>query len=310
MEIIKKEIGYRTIKSSALTIGSYDGLHLGHISLLKLMVNFAKKNHLPSVLVTFDPHPKQILSKNKIKLITSFKIKMDLIEKIGIDFVYVINFTNKFSKMSAVDFLNKIINPTFNPKKIYIGFDHHFGNKREGDQNLLLKYGKKNNIDIEVVESLNNKGEKVSSSKIRKYVELGKMKTVSSLLGSFFIIESIVVHGSGRGSSLGFPTANINPIEKNQLIPKNGVYLIRGSINGQYVFGMCNLGIRPTFNEDDFVIEVHFFHNSLNDIYGLILRIEFLERIRNEIKFPSSKKLVQQLNLDKQTCLKLKSNYK
>lgn len=310
MEIIKDIDSFNPIKSSVLTIGSYDGLHIGHISLLKMMVEFAKKNNIPAVLVTFDPHPKEILSNNKIKLITSFKIKMDLIEKLGIDYVCVIGFSYQFSKMSAKNFLNKIINPIFNPKRIYIGFDHHFGKDREGDSNFLLEYGNKNNIKIEVIEPINNINGKVSSSKIRNYIELGNMRRVSSLLGSFYILESVVVHGSGRGSSLGFPTANIEPIEKNQLLPKNGVYFIRGMINGQPTFGMCNIGHRPTFKENDFVIEVHFFHDSLNDIYGLILRIEFLERIRDEINFPTPKKLVRQLNLDKQTCLKIKSNYK
>jgi len=310
MEIIKEISNFKPIKSSALTIGSYDGLHLGHITLLKVLVEYSRKNSIPSILVTFDPHPKEVLSNKKIKLITSLKIKMDLIEKIGIDIVYMINFTEKFSKISAEDFLNKIINPNFNPKKIYVGFDHHFGNNRKGDSSFLVNFGKKNHVDIDVTNSINNNGEKVSSSKIRKYIESGNMKTVNFLLGSFFVLESTVVHGSGRGSSLGYPTANISPVEKNQLIPKNGVYLVRGRIDGQYAFGMCNIGVRPTFKENDLVIEVHFFHDSLNDIYGLILKIEFLERIRDEVNFRSPKKLVKQLNLDKQTCLELKRNYK
>jgi riboflavin kinase/FMN adenylyltransferase len=311
MEIIKKIKEFSSLDSSVLTIGSYDGLHKGHISLLKSMVIYSNSNKIPSVLVTFDPHPKQILSeKNKVKLITSFKIKMEMIKEIGIDYVYVINFTYEFSKISAKSFLDNIVKPNFNPKKMYVGFDHHFGNQREGDSNFLLSYGDKNNIEVEIINSINTGQEKISSSRIRELVEIGEIKKANFLLGSSFLFESIVVHGSGRGESLGFPTANIKPLENDQLVPQSGVYLIKGRINGQNTFGMCNLGTRPTFNEIEFVIEVHFFHNSLKDIYGLILKIEFLERIRDEIKFPTTDKLVAQLNLDKQLCLRLKSNYK
>lgn len=307
MEIIRDIKKFNSLPSSVLTIGSYDGVHLGHIGLLKSLVSYSKKNKLPSVLVTFDPHPKAVLSKNKIELISSFKSKIRTIKQIGIDYIYVINFTIEFSKISAEDFLSLTIIPNFKPKKIYTGIDHQFGKNRTGDASYLLQYFRNRNISVEIIKSIMNNGDKVSSTRIRNLINLGEVKNANSLLGSNFTLEGTVVKGSGRGSSLGFPTANINPIENNQLLPKNGVYLIQGMIDGQITFGMCNLGLRPTFKENDFVIEVHFFHNSLINIYGLILEIEFLDRIRDEIKFPSSKKLIEQLNLDKETCLKLKS---
>ena len=312
MEIIKSLNKKDSLDASILTIGSYDGLHMGHQKILNSVVNSSKIYKLPSVLVTFNPHPSQIVKtkKNiKKKLIMSFEDKIALIEKLGLDYVYLINFTQKFSKISAKSFLDDYLVPFFNPRKIFIGFDHHFGNKRQGNPRFLEKYCSKNCIDLTINEPVLDNNIKISSSKIRSYIEKGEVDKANTFLGSNFCFKSRVVKGSGRGSELGFPTANILPVENNQLLPKNGVYFVKAMINGQYTIGMCNLGTRPTFNEVEFVIEVHFFNNNIESLYGIFLKVEFLKWIREEKKFSSPSELVIQLNIDKQLCLGFQGKY-
>ena len=312
MEIIKSLNKKDYLDASILTIGSYDGLHMGHQKILKSVVDSSKMYKLPSVLVTFNPHPSLIVEtkKNtKKKLIMSFEDKIALIEKLGLDYVYLINFTQKFSKISAKSFLDDYLVPFFNPRKFFIGFDHHFGNKRQGNPRFLEKYCSKNCIDLTINEPVLDNNIKISSSKIRSYIEKGEVDKANTFLGSNFCFKSRVVKGSGRGSELGFPTANILPVETNQLLPMNGVYFVKAMINGQYTIGMCNLGTRPTFNEVEFVIEVHFFNNNIESLYGEFLKVEFLKWIREEKKFSSPSELVEQLNIDKQLCLGFQGKY-
>lgn len=312
MEIIKNLKEFIPLKSSVLTIGSYDGLHRGHLKILQSVVQYAKKNNSPSVLVTFDPHPKHIIAiekKEKIQLIMSFNRKIEIIKTLGINYVFIITFTKEFSKISPDTFLDHTIIPFFNPEIMVVGFDHHFGRKREGNPLFLKKYCFLNNIKLEIAEPVKDNNAKISSSRIRDFIKNGMIKKANFELGSNFGFSSKVIHGAGRGADLGFPTANLLPLDNKQILPKIGVYLIKGRINGQNTYGMCNLGVRPTFNETDFVIEVHFFFDDLNNLYDEELRIEFLERIRDELKFSSSKELTFQLNRDKQVCLGLQGKY-
>ena len=165
------------------------------------------------------------------------------------------------------------------------------------------------NIGLEVVQPVSDDGHHISSTRIRELIKDGFVRRANFELGAVFGFEAIVVKGAGRGKELKFPTANIIPTEKNQLMPKKGVYFIRGRIIGLQAFGMCNFGVRPTFNEDELVMEIHFFHDNLDDLYGKEIRVEFLERIRDEKKFPSPEKLIEQLRIDKQVCLDLKGKY-
>ena len=154
------------------------------------------------------------------------------------------------------------------------------------------------------------RNEEISSTRIRKFVNSGFVEKANYELGTKFSIRGEVVHGSGRGRKLNFPTANINPLDKRQLLPKIGVYLIHGRINGLNAFGMCNLGVRPTFSEKNLVMEIHFFHDQVENLYGKKVKVEFLERIRDEKKFPTSEDLIKQLKIDKQTCLEISNKYK
>ena len=311
MEIIRNLKEQNPLAASVLTIGSYDGIHRGHHDILSAVVNHAHARKIPSVLVTFDPHPRHILDPNadKLSLIMSLDQKMDIVHSLGIEIVYIINFTQAFSKTTAKYFLEQTIMPFFKPEYIIVGYDHHFGNNREGSPEFLGKFCSEKNIGLEVVQPVSDDGHHISSTRIRELIKDGFVRRANFELGAVFGFEAIVVKGAGRGKELKFPTANVIPMEKNQLMPKKGVYFIRGRIIGLQAFGMCNFGVRPTFNEEELVMEIHFFHDNLDDLYGKEIRVEFLERIRDEKKFPSSDKLIKQLKIDKLKCLELQAKY-
>jgi len=311
MEIIKSLDEFIPLKGSVLTIGSYDGIHRGHLEIISSIVHYGRARDLPSTLITFEPHPRHILEKSKEKLPVLMRIeeKLDIIEKIGIEVVYVINFTDEFSKITAIDFLDNIVVPFFNPKCIIVGYDHHFGNKREGGPDFLNKYCKNKSIEIEIVGPISDDGHNISSTRIRKLINDGFVRRANFELGSVYGFNAKVVKGAGRGKELNFPTANVIPLHDDQLMPRSGVYFVRGRFIGQHAFGMCNFGVRPTFEEKDLVMEIHFFLEESSELYGKEIRVEFLERIRDEKKFPSPKDLVKQLNKDKQKCLELKGKY-
>tara|TARA_B100000959_G_scaffold276728_1_gene331937 strand:- start:3043 stop:3981 length:939 start_codon:yes stop_codon:yes gene_type:complete len=311
MEVIRTLDGFNPLEATVLTIGSYDGIHRGHYEILSSVVNHAQARDLPSVLVTFDPHPRHILERNKEKLpiLMSMEHKMEIINKIGIDLVYVIQFDKTFSLTSANDFLNTTIVPYFNPKYMIIGYDHHFGKDREGGPEFLLKYCSINQIEVQIVKPVSDDGHHISSTRIRELINDGFIRRANFELGSVYGFDAKVVKGAGRGKELHFPTANIIPLNNDQLMPKSGVYFIRGRIIGHHTFGMCNFGVRPTFEEKDLIMEIHFFHKESYDLYGKEIRVEFLERIRDEKKFPSPKELIKQLKSDKQKCLGLQGKY-
>tara|TARA_B100001758_G_C18413926_1_gene617948 strand:- start:3346 stop:4284 length:939 start_codon:yes stop_codon:yes gene_type:complete len=311
MEVIKSLDEFKPLKGSVLTIGSYDGIHRGHLEIISSIVHYGRARGLPSTLITFEPHPRHILERSKEKLPVLMRIeeKLDIIEKIGIEIVYVINFTDEFSNIKAIDFLDNIVVPFFNPKCIIVGYDHHFGNKREGGPDFLNRYCKNKSIEIEIVGPISDDGHNISSTRIRKLINDGFVRRANFELGSVYGFNAKVVKGAGRGKELNFPTANVIPLHDNQLMPRSGVYFIRGRFIGQHAFGMCNFGVRPTFEEKDLVMEIHFFLEESSELYGKEIRVEFLERIRDEKKFPSPKDLVKQLIKDKQKCLELKGKY-
>jgi len=311
MEIIRYLENFDPLESSVVTIGSYDGIHRGHHDILTSVVNHAHVLQVPSVLVTFDPHPRHILdpAADKLSLIMGIDQKLEIIESLGLDLVYVIDFTEAFSKTTAQDFLDKTVIPNFNPEYMIVGYDHHFGYQREGSPEFLKTYCGEQNIGLEVVQPVSDESHVISSTHIRKLIQDGFVRRANFELGSVFGFRATVVHGAGRGKDLDFPTANVIPVEKNQLMPNPGVYFTRGRINGLQLYGMCNFGTRPTFNEEELVLEIHFFHDNFVDLYGKEIRVEFLERIRDEKKFPSPEDLKSQLIIDKQTCLELQGKY-
>ena len=293
-----------------LTIGSYDGLHRGHQDIIKTLTTTAAAKSKKSALITFDPHPRHVLDNNKkLSLIISMKQKIFLLEKLGIDILLVIPFTKEFSHMTAENFMDNVIMKYFSPSGIVIGYDHHFGYKREGSPEFLQEYANRQGINIDIINAVADDKVVLSSTHIRDLISNGFVRRASFELGWVYGFYAKVVHGSGRGKDLEFPTANIVAIEKNQLMPKTGVYLARGRVNDDFIVGMCNFGTRPTFNERELVMEINFFTSSLDDIYNREIYIEFLERIRDEKKFDNPDQLVQQLHQDRKYCLELKKKY-
>ena len=302
---------FPSINNSVVTIGNFDGIHRGHQKILERVVNLGREKDVPSVVVTFDPHPRYILNKenSKLSMILGLKKKMDIFENIGIDMVLVIKFSEKFSKINAEEFLHKIILANLNPQDIVIGYDHHFGHKRTGSPAFVKKFGRENHINVEIISAVSDEDSIISSTQIRRLISCGYIRRANFELGWIYGFDAKVVKGSGRGHLLNFPTANFVPDLENQLYPKNGVYLSRGRVTGKQLYGMCNLGFRPTFNESNFVMEVHFFDFSDINLYSKHIRIEFLERIREEIMFNSKKELITQLTKDKNYCINLLKKY-
>ena len=310
MEIFRELDKIPQFKDSVVTIGTFDGCHRGHQDIIKKVIYNSEINDSNSILVTFEPHPRHVLQPEvKLPILMHIDRKLDFLKSFNLNAVVVIPFDEQFSKMTANNFLKNIILKQLNASKIIVGYDHHFGFNRDGSPDFLKDQSTNSNFEVEIVDPISDQEMIISSTHIRQSIQNGYVRRASFELGWVFGFEARVVTGSGRGKELGFPTANFIPIEKNQLIPANGVYCIRGRINGNSLYGMCNLGVRPTFDETDFVMEVHFFQNEVDDIYSKIITVEFLERVRDEKKFSNPKELIKQLEKDKEICMRLIQKY-
>lgn len=310
MEIFRELDKIPQFKDSVVTIGTFDGCHRGHQDIIKKVIYNSEINGSNSILVTFEPHPRHVLQPEvKLPILMHIDRKLDFLKSFNLNAVVVVPFDEEFSKMTANDFLKNIILKQLNASKVIVGYDHHFGFNRDGSPDFLKDESTNSNFEVEIVDPISDQEMIISSTHIRQSIQNGYVRRASFELGWVFGFEARVVTGSGRGKELGFPTANFIPIEKNQLIPANGVYCIRGRINGNSLYGMCNLGVRPTFDETDFVMEVHFFQNEVDDIYSKIITVEFLERVRDEKKFSNPKELIKQLEKDKEICMRLIQKY-
>ena len=310
MEIYRELDKIPQFKDSVVTIGTFDGCHRGHQDIIKKVIYNSEINGSNSILVTFEPHPRHVLQPEvKLPILMHIDRKLDFLKSFNLNATVVIPFDEEFSKMTANDFLKNIILKQLNASKVIVGYDHHFGFNRDGSPDFLKDESTNSNFEVEIVNPISDQEMIISSTHIRQSIQNGYVRRASFELGWVFGFEAKVVTGSGRGKELGFPTANFIPIEKNQLIPANGVYCIRGRINGNSLYGMCNLGVRPTFDETDFVMEVHFFQNEVDDIYSKIITVEFLERVRDEKKFSNPKELIKQLEKDKEICMRLIQKY-
>ena len=310
MEVYKQLDSIPFTNGNVVTIGTFDGCHRGHQDIIKKVTSHANSTDGKSVIITFDPHPRHVLqTKDKLPILMHIDKKLEIFKSLGLDIALIIPFDKNFSKMDASTFLKTIIIDNFDPDSIIVGYDHHFGFNRDGSPDFLKEFGLNNGFEVQIVGPVSDENVIISSTHIRELIRNGYVRRASFELGWVFGFKAKVVHGSGRGAELGFPTANFIPEEENQLVPANGVYFIRGRINGENLYGMCNLGVRPTFNETDFVMEVHFFDLSSNDIYGMLIVVEFLERIRDEKRFSNPEELKKQLIRDKDTCIKLMKKY-
>jgi riboflavin kinase/FMN adenylyltransferase len=311
MDVYRTLNAIPNIPDSVVTIGTFDGCHRGHQEIIKKVKSVAELKRAKSVLITFDPHPRHVLDSGaKLPLLMHIEKKLEILNSLHLDMVLVIPFDKEFSKIKAADFLTDIVVKIFHPSYFIVGYNHHFGFEREGSPQFLKNFAKKNGFSVDIIEPVSDETVNISSTHIRQLIKQGYVRRASFELGWVFGFNSNVIHGAGRGKSLGFPTANFIPEEKNQLIPASGVYCIRGRINGKNLYGMCNLGVRPTFGETDFVMEAHFIDQDLDNLYNKRITVEFLERIRDEKKFSNPQELIKQLNKDKEFCMRLMQKYK
>lgn len=300
---------YKSTKPTVVTIGTFDGVHIGHQKIVKRLINTGKSEGLKSVILTFFPHPRMVLQKDSnIKLINTIDERSDILDELGLDCLLIKKFTKEFSRLSAEDFVKQILVDKLNAKKVIIGYDHRFGRNRNADINDLKTYGEIYGFQVEEisVEDINDVA--VSSTKIRNALNEGNIAKVNSFLGYNFMLNGIVVKGKGLGRKLKYPTANIFIEQDYKLIPKRGSYIVNSKIDDKLYFGMMNIGVNPTVNGEKETIEVHFF--DLNkDIYNETIQINLLERIRDEQKFESIEALQVQLQKDKKTALQYIDNY-
>lgn len=303
MQILSNLFEIKLPESTIATIGTFDGIHIGHQKILNSLARFAKENSLKSVVITFDPHPRKIINKkNSIELINTIEEKKEKLKTLGIDYLIVQKFDEKFSETEANKFV-EILKNNINIEKLIVGYDHRFGKNRNADINDLKKYGKELNFEVIEIDALEIEEVNISSTKIRSAIKDGNIRLANSYLGYNFFLSGEVVKGHSRGKELGFPTANLK-IDEDKIIPKNGVYLVKSKIDHQDIYGMMNIGYNPTFNNKSKKIETHFFNLNKN-LYGKIIKIELLEYIREEKRFETVDDLIQRLKLDREKCLKL-----
>lgn len=282
-----------------VTIGTFDGVHMGHKKILKRLIQSAKELHCESLVLTFFPHPRMVLQESsEVKLLNTMNEKNSLLQDMGIDNLIIHPFDKEFSRLTAEEFVKDILIDQLNIQKIIIGHDHRFGRNRTADINDLIAFGKEYHFEVEQISVQEINENAVSSTKTRNAILDGNISLANDYLGYPYFFSGEVVKGNQLGRTIGFPTANIQIKEDYKLIPKSGVYIVKSTIKKELFYGMMNIGNRPTVEGIHQTIEVHFF-NFDQDIYNQIITVEILDFIRDEQKFESLEALKNQIQKDK-----------
>ena len=309
MQVFENILEYKPSRESIVTIGTFDGVHIGHRKIITDMVAKGKKENLLTILLTFFPHPRMVLQKDSnIKMIDTINEKKNIFKKLGVEVLIIQPFTKDFSRMSAVKFTRDILVNSLKVSKLMIGYDHRFGRNREASIQTLKGFGLDYNFKVDEIPAQDIESISVSSTKVRNAIISGDFKLVNKFLSRPFNLSGKIIKGDKLGRKIGYPTANLKIFEKYKLKPQNGVYLIRTKLKKQTYFGMMNIGIRPTISAKNNQIETHLFNFNEN-LYGLEMTLEILEKIREEKKFESIEKLKIQLDFDKKHCQKLIPQY-
>jgi riboflavin kinase/FMN adenylyltransferase len=305
---MKRELGLDQISkdpASVVTVGTFDGVHLGHQAVLRYLVDRARDQAGRSVVLSFDPHPRQVVHGEDVPLLTTIEERADAMEKLGIDRFIVIPFTAEFSNLHAEEFVRKILVERIGLREIVIGYDHAFGRDRRGGADLLTVLGREHGFTVDVIPPQVVRQHVVSSSELREIISSrGDVALAAQLLGRPYSFLGTVVKGEGRGRGIGFPTANLRPNNSKKVVPAVGVYAVRARRGDATHDGMMNIGHRPTFGDGELALEVHLLDFD-GDLYGTDLRVEFVARMRDERKFESLEALTQQLSKDRARCMDL-----
>jgi riboflavin kinase/FMN adenylyltransferase len=280
LKIIRSIAAFNSSEKTIVTIGTFDGIHIGHQKILKDLIRTAKKENKKSVLLTFFPHPRMVLQKDvSIRLINTIEEKSSLLEKMGLDYLIIHPFSQEFSRLSALDFVRNILANQLNTSRLIIGYDHHFGKNREGNIHQLREYSLLYDFEVEEIPAQDIDNVSVSSTKIRTALKEGRLKTANNYLGYNYMLNGTIVNGKKLGGKIGFPTANLDIKEPYKLIPKTGVYVIKTIINAVLYTGMMNIGFNPTVKGKYQTIEAHLFDFN-KDLYGKKVTIELLFFLR------------------------------
>lgn len=304
LKVFRNISSYEPQKPTVLTIGTFDGVHIGHKKIIDKLTKSAKKENVESVILTFFPHPRMVLQKDSdIKLLNTIEEKSSLLEQSGLYTLIIHPFDKTFSELSAEEFVKQILIDKLNLKKIVIGYDHRFGKNRTAGIEELIVFGEKYGFEVEQISAQEIDEISVSSTKIRKALDNGEIALANSYLGYNYFFQATVVEGKKLGRTIGFPTANLKVSEDYKLIPKTGVYIVEVLLDNQKFKGMMNIGFNPTVNGTHQTIEVNILDFNQN-IYGKNVQVSILEKIREEQKFTSVDELRNQLRKDQETTLK------
>ena len=285
-------------QNTVLTIGTFDGVHIGHQKIIKRLVEVANNKGLQPSLLTFFPHPRMVLQKDaNIKLINTISEKELLLKRFGITNLVVKKFTKDFSRLTAEAFVEDILVDQLKAKHVIIGYDHHFGRNRNANINDLRQFGEQFDFDVEEISMQDINDVAISSTKIRAALNEGDIKTANTYLGYNFMLTGTIIKGKGIGKTISYPTANLKIEETYKLIPKQGVYVVQAIIDNVLEFGMMNIGTNPTVSGTTQSIEIHFF-NLNKSLYDKKLSVQLLHRLRDEQKFDSLDLLKKQLEID------------
>ncbi|TYP76134.1 bifunctional riboflavin kinase/FAD synthetase [Aquimarina intermedia] len=282
---------YNNETPSVVTIGTFDGVHIGHKKIIERLVDAAKHNGLESVILTFFPHPRMVLQQDSnIKLINTIDERIQILESTGLDNLVIHPFTREFSRLTAGEYVEKLLVKKLKARHVIIGYDHRFGRNRNSDITDLATFGMQNNFTVEEISKQDIDDVAVSSTKIRQALNKGDIAKANKYLGYNFMLTGKIVRGKALGRKLEYPTANLVIEESYKLIPKQGVYIVQSKIDEKLYFGMMNIGTNPTVNGTHQTIETHFFDATFN-LYEKKIQIELLHRIREEKKFGSLEEL-------------------
>ena len=305
MNVVNGIENYKANSKSILTIGTFDGVHLGHQKIITSLVTKAKQKSLQANILTFFPHPRMVLQKeSNLKLIDTLEEKQNLLSELGIDNLIIHPFSKEFSKLTAIEFTRDVLVNGLGMSALMIGYDHRFGKNREASVEDLITYGQSYNFEVTVIPAQDISSITVSSTKIRDAIKISNFKKVNQFLGRPYELNGKVIKGNGVGRTIKYPTANIEIKEIYKLIPPKGVYLVKIYLGENKFSGMMNIGNRPTINGLNQTIEVHIFDFD-KDIYGKKLKVCFVKKIRKEKKFDSLPSLKSQLKKDEEYCKRI-----
>lgn len=303
MKIFQSIDSFHSSNKNIITIGTFDGVHIGHQKIIEQLIDNAKKECCESLILTFFPHPRMVLQeKSEIQLLNTIDERAELLEKSGLDNLIIHPFDKTFSRLSAEEFVKDILVDKLNIKKIVIGHDHRFGRNRTADINDLIFYGEKYDFEVQQISAQEIQEVSVSSTKIRKAIEDGNIVLANKYLGYDYFFTGIVQKGKQLGRTIGFPTANLKIPENYKLIPKKGVYIVKTDFQDKTVFGIMNIGTNPTVEGKNLSIEVYYLNYDSN-LYGEKIKVSILDYIREEKKFESVSLLKQQLEKDVATAI-------